>query len=101
MGIYIKGLEMPKGSHTVTITIVPPTAVPGGKAYVEYYDNKAPVRMDVEYDVVNIQKHGDLIDRKELNREIDKVSCYSCDPFVTHMSQCINDAAVLIGEENV
>lgn len=33
-----------------------------------------------------------LIDADALNREIDKVECYSRDPYVTYMSECIANA---------
>jgi hypothetical protein len=33
-----------------------------------------------------------LIDADALNREIDKVECFSRDPYVTYMSECIANA---------
>ena len=39
-----------------------------------------------------------LIDADALNREIDKVECYSRDPDVTHMSECIANAPTVDAE---
>ena len=39
-----------------------------------------------------------LIDADALNREIDKVECYSRDPYVTYMSECIANAPTVDAE---
>ena len=49
--------------------------------------------------LIEVPPHGDLIDRRELNKQIDKMECYSYDPFVTYMSECINDAKAIIEAE--
>lgn len=59
MSVLIKGMEMPKRGHTVTITIVG-----SGQAYVEYYDCRPHVEETIEYTAVPVPPHGDLIDRK-------------------------------------
>lgn len=57
MGVYIKGMEMPKRGHTVTITIVG-----SGEAYVEYYDCRPHIEEEIEYKAIPVPDHGDLID---------------------------------------
>lgn len=61
MSILIKGMEMPTGGHTVTITIA---AI--GKAFVEYYDCRPHVTEDIEYKAVPVPPHGRLIDADAL-----------------------------------
>lgn len=39
-----------------------------------------------------------LIDADALNREIDKVECFSRDPYVTYMSECIANAPTVDAE---
>lgn len=39
-----------------------------------------------------------LIDADALNREIDKVECFSRDPYVTYMSECITNAPTVDAE---
>ena len=60
-GIYIKGMEMPKRGHTVTITIVG-----SGETYVEYYDCKPHVEETIEYKAIPVPPHGRLIDASAL-----------------------------------
>lgn len=40
-----------------------------------------------------------LIDADALNREIDKVECYSRDPYVAYMSECIANAPTVDAEQ--
>ena len=61
MSILIKGMEMPKGGHTVTITIVG-----SGQAYVEYYDCRPHVEETIEYTAVPVPPHGRMIDADAL-----------------------------------
>ena len=57
MSILIKGMEMPKRGHTITITIVG-----SGQAYVEYFDCRPHVKETIEYTAVPVPPHGRLID---------------------------------------
>ena len=59
MSVLIRGMEMPKRGHTVTIAIVG-----SGKAHVEYYDCRPHVEETIEYAAVPIPPHGRLIDAK-------------------------------------
>lgn len=64
MSILIKGMEMPKRGHTVTITIVG-----SGETYVEYYDCKPHVEETIEYKAIPVPEHGRLIDADALSEE--------------------------------
>lgn len=55
--LLIRGMEMPKRGHTVTITIVG-----SGQAHVEYYDCRPHVEETIEYAAVPVPPHGRLID---------------------------------------
>lgn len=57
MGVYIKGMEMPKRGHTVTLTIMG-----GGEAVVQYYDCKPQLTVPIVYDASTVPEHGRLID---------------------------------------
>ena len=61
MGVYIKGMEMPTGVHTVTITLMA-----SGKAFVERYDCRPHVKEYIEYKAVPVPPHGRLIDADAL-----------------------------------
>lgn len=61
MSVYVRGMEMPKRGHTVTLTIMG-----GGEAVVQYYDCKPQLTVTILYKAVPVPPHGDLIDRDEL-----------------------------------
>ena len=61
MSVYIKGMEMPKRGHTITITIVG-----SGQAYVEYFDCRPPVKETIEYTAIPVPDHGRLVDEKDI-----------------------------------
>ena len=60
-GVYIKGMEMPKRGHTVTLTILG-----GGEVYVQYYDCKPHLTVPIVYKAVPVPDHGRLIDADAL-----------------------------------
>ena len=61
MSVLIRGMEMPKRGHTITITIVG-----SGQAYVEYFDCRPRVEETIEYTAVHVPPHGRLIDADAL-----------------------------------
>lgn len=61
MSILIKGMEMPKRGHTVTLTIMG-----GGEAVVQYYDCKPQLTVPIVYKAVPVPQHGRLIDADAL-----------------------------------
>ncbi len=67
MGVYIKGMEMPRHGHTITITIVG-----SGQAYVEYFDCRPHVEETIEYTAVPVPEHGRLIDADVLITRYEK-----------------------------
>ena len=95
MGVYIKGMKMPK-DEPIRIVLNP-----NGQLFVDHGVHFT------EYEAVELPPHGRLIDRDALNKDIDKAECYNFllggfqyDPFVTHMSECINDAPTIIEAED-
>lgn len=63
--ILIRGMDMPKRGHTVTITIVG-----SGQAYVEYYDCRPHVEETIEYEAIPVPPHhGRLIDADALRQD--------------------------------
>ena len=66
MSLLIKGMEMPKRGHTITITIVG-----SGQAYVEYFDCRPHVEETIEHEAVPVPAHGRLIDADALMKELE------------------------------
>lgn len=64
MSIIIKGIEMPRNSHTVTITVTG-----HGKVYVEYYDCRPHLAETIAYTAIPVPPHGRLIDADALMKE--------------------------------
>lgn len=69
MGVYIKGMEMPKA----------PLAIKGCRAYMDFRiwdDGTVEARIgpkETEYKAIPVPPHGNLIDRAELWVEINKI----------------------------
>lgn len=83
MGIYIKGMEMPKRGHTITITIVG-----SGQVYVEYFDCRPHVEETIEYTAVPIPPHGRLVDADSIEKEV----CGGCVHGKHKYANCIDCA---------
>ena len=64
MSVVIKGMKMPKGLHTVTITI---TA--HGDTFIEYYDNRPHINETIKYKASELPPHGRLIDADALMKD--------------------------------
>lgn len=91
MSVLIRGMGMPKDYKYVDVRIFRDGTATTASAEEPFYK---------KMDVIELPTpHGDLIDRRELNKQIDKMECYSYDPFVTYMSECINDAKAIIEAE--
>lgn len=69
MSVYINGLEMPKGQHTVTITICH-----DGYAVVEFRDrDDYPAKIET-YQAVHVPPHGRVIDADAIMTKLNETS---------------------------
>jgi len=71
MGIYIPGVEMPKGHNYVTITIWP-----SGTASYGLFDRKENLCDFKSIKAVPIPPHGRLIDADALSKSFEKTANY-------------------------
>ena len=77
-GVYLRGMEMPKRGHTVTLTILG-----GGEVCVQYYDCKSHLTVPIVYKAVPVPDHGRLLkvlktERECVWRNCDR-NCEKCD----------------------
>ena len=96
MGVYIKGMEMPKRGHTITITIVG-----SGQAYVEYFDCRPHVEETIEYAAVPVPPHGDLIDYDFCMKNYELLHDDDGNPVYAVRMRDINNAPTIIPAEPI
>lgn len=90
MSILIKGMEMPKRGHTITITIVG-----NGQTYVEYFDCRPHVKETIEYTAVHVPAHGRLIDADEFLQRALGTKCFRGD-YALMLEELVGESTTVI-----
>ena len=93
MSVLIRGMEMPKRGHTITITIVG-----SGQAYVEYFDCRPPVKEAIEYTAVPVPPHGSLIDADEFLTRAIGTKCFRGD-YALMLEELVGESITIIPAE--
>lgn len=75
-GVYLKGMEMPKRGHTVTLTILG-----GGEVCVQYYDCKPHLTVPIVYKAVPVPDHGRLGDLDDVINDVRHYLCEGCSDY--------------------